>query len=269
MRIRPRSPLWRRVARNLGRQLFRLAENNDDPRMTRNGEEWLLRTLLREHAENRAGETFVLVDGGANRGDYSRCALNIARAAGAVLDVHAFEPSPVCGAFLRREFAGEPAFRLVERAVGDQVGEALLHDGGSGSSLASLVPRAEHSRDGGAAIRVPVTRLDDYLTAGSISRVHLLKLDVEGHELSALHGLGAYLEPDRVEVIQFEYGGAAFDAGVSLRDLYRLLEARGYRMAKLFPAVVEWRSYRAWMEHYAYANFLALSPRRRSAPESK
>lgn len=269
MRIRTRSPLWRRVARILGRQLFRVAENNDDPRMERNGEEWLLRTLLAEHRAARPGETFVLVDGGANRGDYSRSALRIARAAGVALDVHAFEPSPACGAVLRREFAGEPAFRLVARAVGDRTGEAVLHDGGTGSSLASLVPRAEHSQESGAAIRVPVARLDDYLTTEAIPRVHLLKLDVEGHELSALQGLGACLAPERVEVIQFEYGGAALDAGVTLRDLYRLLEARGYQVAKLFPSAVEGRSYRAWMEHYAYANFVALPARRPGAPDGK
>lgn len=267
MRIRTRSPLWRRVARVLGRQLFRLAENNDDPCMERNGEEWLLRTLLEEHRVHRARETFVLVDGGANRGDYSRCALRIAKAAGIAMDIHAFEPSPTCGEALRQVFAGERAFRLVERAIGDRAGEAVLHDGGTGSSLASLVPRAEHSQNHSAAVRVSVSRLDDYLATAAISRVHLLKLDVEGHEVPALQGLGAYLAPDRVEVIQFEYGGAALDAGATLRDLYRLLESHGYQVAKLFPSAVEGRSYRAWMEHYAYANYVAVSAQRRSVPD--
>ena len=62
-------------------------------------------------------------------------------------------------------------------------------------------------------------------------------------------------------MIQFEYGGTTLDAGTSLRDLYRLLSDRGYRLAKLYPDALEIRPYRPWMEHFSYANYVALSPR--------
>ena len=244
-----------------GRQLFRLAENNDDPRMEQNGERWLLRELLLAHRAGGAGRSFVVVDGGVNRGDYSRCVLALAREIGVAVEVHAFEPAPACVAELRVAFAGEPAFHLTPSALSDRVGEALLYDGQSGSSLASLVPRAEHSQANGAAVSVPLLRLDDYLAAQKIARVDLLKLDVEGHEVAALRGLGEQLRPETVDVIQFEYGGAALDAGTTLRDLYRLLEGRGYALAKLFPCALELRDYRPWAEHFSYANYVALAPR--------
>ncbi|MEO6246409.1 MAG: FkbM family methyltransferase [Opitutaceae bacterium] len=261
MNLRNQSPLWRRVARLAGRQLFRLAENNDDPRMECNGERWLVRELLRAHRADGTGRPFVVVDGGVNRGDYSRCVFALAREIGVVVEVHAFEPAPACVAELRAALAGEPAFRLTPSALSDRVGEALLYDGQSGSSLASLVPRAEHSGESGGAVTVPLRRLDDYLVAQQIARVDLLKLDVEGHEVAALRGLGERLRPDVVDVIQFEYGGAALDAGTTLRDLYRLLEGKGYAMAKLFPHAVELRGYRPWAEHFSYANYVALAPR--------
>ena len=91
--------------------------------------------------------------------------------------------------------------------------------------------------------------------------VRAMKLDVEGHEVAALRGLGERLRPETVDVIQFEYGGAALDAGTTLRDLYRLLEGRGYALAKLFPRALELRDYRPWAEHFSYANYVALAPR--------
>ncbi len=259
MNPREQSPLWRRVARTLGRRLLHVAENNDDPRMDYNGEAWLLRELLASH--RAAGRPFVVIDGGANRGDYSRAVFAEARVAGVTAEVHAFEPSPACAAELRLKLGGEAGFYLVPLALSDHEGEATLHDGREGSSQASLVPRAEHAGGGAAAITVPLARLGDYLGAQGITRVDLLKLDVEGHELAALRGLGEYLRPESVDVIQFEYGGVALDAGTTLRDLYRLLEARGYLLAKLFPQALELRDYRAWMEHYAYANYVAFAPR--------
>jgi FkbM family methyltransferase len=261
MKPRRVSPLWRRLMRLAGRQLFRLAENNDDPRMEHNGERWLLRELLRSHCAACAARPFVVVDGGVNRGDYSRCVLDLAREIGLAVEVHAFEPAPACVAELRTAFGAVPAFRLTASALSDRTGEALLYDGRDGSSLASLVPRAEHSQKTDAVVAVPLLRLDDYLAANAVTRIDLLKLDVEGHELAALRGLGERLRPETVDVIQFEYGGAALDAGTTLRDLYRLLEGRGYVLAKLFPRALELRSYRPWAEHFSYANYVALAPR--------
>ena len=111
--------------------------------------------------------------------------LRLAREIGVAVEVHAFEPAPLCVAELRAAFAGEPAFRLTASALSDRAGEAMLYDGRSGSSLASLVPRAEHSGEQGAAVAVPLLRLDDYLAQRGVACVDLLKLDVEGHEVAA------------------------------------------------------------------------------------
>jgi hypothetical protein len=107
---------------------------------------------------------------------------------------------------------------------------------------------------------VQAIRLDEYMANCGVGHVGILKLDIEGAEMQALRSLGGQLQPQVVELIQFEYGGTTLDARTTLRDFYEVLSERGYRLAKLFPHALEIRSYEPWMDHYAYANYVALSP---------
>jgi FkbM family methyltransferase len=261
MKVRRRSELWRRVARRLGRDLFRMAENNEDTRFASNGERWLLRELLRHAPRGNAPAPAMVIDAGANTGGYTREVLELARETDRIAEVHAFEPSAHCVEILRREFSAAPNVHIAPVALADRAGEAMLHDGRSGSSMASLVVRPTFATESSGELQVPLVRLDEYLVQHRIAHVDLLKLDVEGYELAALRGAGERLNPDVIEVIQFEYGGTTMDAGATLRDLFTLLESRGYRVGKLFPNAVELRVYAPWMEHYAYSNYVALAPR--------
>lgn len=249
------------MARALGSRCLRWAENNDEPRIDRNGERWLLRSLATAHAARFPAQPFVAFDVGANEGDYTRAVLEDVGAIGGAVEIHAFEPSPVAAEKLRQSLPAGNAVRIVEVALSDWTGETRLFGGKSGSSQASLVDRPATDAIAGTEIVVPVQRLDQYLAQQSVSRVDLLKLDVEGLELSVLRGLGQQLHPGVVDVIQFEYGGTTRDARVSLRELHDLLVGQGYVFAKLFPSALEVRTYGEWMDNFSYANYVALSPR--------
>ena len=106
---------------------------------------------------------------------------------------------------------------------------------------------------------VQTIRLDSYIKAKRITHIHLLKIDIEGHEIAAFEGMGEYLSGDFVDFIQFEYGGANLDSKTSLMDLYALFESRGFVVGKLMPRGVELRAYKAWMENFQYANYVAIS----------
>jgi FkbM family methyltransferase len=261
MKAGSKSPFWRRALRSISLRTLHLAENNNDSDFVRNGEAWLLREIMHCHSATAAkSEGLVLFDVGANVGGYTRAALAEGKRAGCPLLVHVFEPSRNNNEILRDVFASYSNVHVTCAAVADLPGRAILYSEFPGSSQASLIRRATFQAQISQETEVPVIRLDTYMADHGIHRVNFLKMDVEGAELSALRGLGDKLNPDSVQLIQFEYGGTAMDAGVKLKDFYDLLSLRGYVVAKLFPRALEVRSYKSWMENYAYANYVAASP---------
>ena len=70
---------------------------------------------------------------------------------------------------------------------------------------------------------VHVVRLQDYLDNRGIDTVHLWKLDVEGHEMQALHGAERYLVNGAIRAIYAELG---FGNGPRIRTY---LESFGYK----------------------------------------
>lgn len=255
-----KTPLWRRACRALGRRLFHWAENNDIADGRRNGEEWLVRSVVRRHVARASGRPLVVIDAGANAGDYTAMVFGLAKSEACEVEIHAFEPSATARGRLKSRFGDEKYLRIIGRAVGEDAGVALLHGGADGSTLASLVDRPKESGNSSPAVEVEVCTLRAYLTEAGIERVDLLKLDVEGFELAAMRGLSDALRPECVGIIQFEYGGTTLDAGVRLREIYDLLVGRGYQVAKLLPSGLAVREYAPWMEHFHYANYVAIGP---------
>jgi FkbM family methyltransferase len=108
----------------------------------------------------------------------------------------AVEPQARCRAKLRRAFDSDPAFTLVEAAVGAQPGEAELRWPPGGAVLASLsadwMQRVRESGRFGDAEwslveRVPVTTLDHLV--GRFGLPDFCKIDVEGYEAEVIAGL--------------------------------------------------------------------------------
>jgi hypothetical protein len=99
----------------------------------------------------------------------------------------------------------------------------------------------------------------NYIEKKGLKHIDFVKIDVEGHELSAFKGFAEFLNSDFIDFLQFEYGGANLDSKTSLMEIYQLLEERGFRIAKMMPKGLEIRTYKPFMENYQYANYVAIS----------
>ena len=164
---------------------------------------------------NFRGKT--LLDVGANRGIYS---IYMSRAAGPTGRVFAFEPQTELKEQLetvKRHFRLEN-LSIENTGLSSEPGELLMRRPKSGAGAASfhIDPSA-----GWEEFRVPVVRLDDFVTHSGIDRVHLIKCDVESHEFDVFKGAEATLRKDLPALI-FECNDQIAAKGQMFDFLYKL-----------------------------------------------
>lgn len=170
----------------------------------------------------------IVFDIGANIGIWSLAAGSRYRDAG--ITIRAFEPDPTNFRQLSRNFElnGMRAFAAAEPvALGDAPGEAQLFLGGE-AGTGNHTLSADRARSG-EMVRVRVERADQYCERVSLTP-SVVKIDVEGFELSVLRGMTALLERGgpREMFIEVHTGGAA---PVSEEDVNALLSPHGYEVA--------------------------------------
>ncbi len=130
-----------------------------------------------------------VIDVGANRGQFTlACLLEHAD-----MPIVAFEPIPAEAATFRRVHGKARSVRLIESALGESSGTATLHLSRSADS-SSLLPIGRRQIELFAntaeigTLEVPVRRLDEMAEYWQGRSRQLLKLDVQGFELSVLRG---------------------------------------------------------------------------------
>ncbi|MBL7963926.1 MAG: FkbM family methyltransferase [Flavobacteriales bacterium] len=177
---------------------------------------------VRQTVGNSLGPLTVF-DVGANAGDY--IALLQHTLPGRALVVHAFEPDPDLLAALERRFSGQPGITLMGAALSDHAGRATFHRHTHGqlSSLHAQVPGTFRETQGTHTFEVELRTLDEHCAAHGIPQIHLLKIDVEGHELFVLQGARRMLAEGRIDHIQFEFSDMNVASRTFFADFWQLL----------------------------------------------
>lgn len=105
---------------------------------------------------------------------------------------------------------------------------------------------------------VPVVSLDNFAKNNGVDYVYLLKIDVEGNELSVLKGMEEYIQQGKVKIIQFEFNEMNVSSRSYFRDFWELLP--NYRFYRLLPSgMVEIKEYSpVTCEIFAYQNIVAI-----------
>ncbi len=137
-----------------------------------------------------------MIDVGANLGEWC---VPLAKAVGASGRVLAIEPNPsvadALSVTLRINNLTQAS--LLRLALSDREGDGMLHVDPAHSGLSHL------SDDAGMA--VTLRRLDAIVAEAALTRLDLVKIDVEGHERAVLAGAGETLRRFRPTLV-FESG---------------------------------------------------------------
>jgi FkbM family methyltransferase len=192
--------LGRRRMWRLGRALYRVARNDVDNDPARNGERWLQARLLDAFRDEGR---MVVFDVGANVGDWTRMLLDQAPAGRAgALDVYAFEPVRSTLRTFQERLGGHPRFGCVHAvplALSDADGTVEMYEVEPNGTTNSL-----HPDPFTPARRVPVQTqtADSFCAAGGIAKVHLLKVDAEGHDFRVLDGAKGVLGKTELVLVE-------------------------------------------------------------------
>ncbi len=199
-------------------------------------------------------------DVGANVGDWTAelVALN------AGVNVHGFEPIP--GTRAKFEGRGFPeTVRVNPFGLSNEPGSLTIYNYGDGSGMNSLYRRedmeAKNSSLKPQPQEIQLGVLDDYAAENSVERIDMLKIDVEGHELSVLKGATRMLAEGRIGMIQIEYGTSFQLANTLLRDIFEVVAPAGMTGGRITPdGVLKEDGYHARLEDFRLSNWVFARP---------
>jgi len=248
LRVVPRRQLAR-----AGRFLSDTARFDGTSDFASNGE----RALQESFVSGLGNEPFVVLDVGANVGDWTRSLLDLSGNKAGI--VYTFEPTQATFGMLSERLKDLGArVELIKCAVSDAVGEGEMQVYCPGAGTNSLVAG---SSSGPAEVeRVPLVTLDSFSSERGLEFLDFVKIDTEGNDYRVLLGARELLAAHRIGMVQFEYNHRWIPARAYLRDAFELLQAHGYAVGKVTPSGVE--RYSRWdpeLEGFREGNYLAMS----------
>jgi FkbM family methyltransferase len=189
-------------------------------------------TLVR-FLKKTVGKDWTCIDIGANIGYFS---LLMGRLVGPTGQIYAVEPTPSTYKMLVEniQLNSLSNTRHEQLALSDHNGSLQFHIGPPGYEVYNSAGEITHPAAMDQvfkAITVPCETLDNYCSRQKIKRVHLIKIDVEGDELSVLRGMDDTMKtnPEMILVVEFaDQTTAGF--GYQAREIGAWLKDKGYNL---------------------------------------
>jgi FkbM family methyltransferase len=147
----------------------------------------------------------------------------------------AIEPSPLAWEILEANVRSNPGARVtpVQTAVGAAPGVLRMHYSWHHLEAdADAEAAAGTGADAPGTLSIPLRTLDSLRDELSF-RPDVMKIDVEGYEISVLRGAGRILSEDRPFLFLEVHPPRIRELGGSMRELVDLLTGHGYRVRDL------------------------------------
>jgi FkbM family methyltransferase len=210
--------------------------------------------VLKKYFHSR--EHISIFDVGGNLGHYSRA---LAQCFGSKATIYAFEPSPKTFDQFIKNTSDIDTIKASNLGFSDREEKSSLYMDHELSTLASVYPRnlTHHEKIISQVEEIKLTTIDRFCEENKIDQIDFLKLDIEGHELRALNGAHRMIENDKIDFIQFEFGGCNIDSRTFFQDFYYLLIEK-YRLFRIVRnGLIEIEKYEEINEIFRALNYLA------------
>jgi FkbM family methyltransferase len=203
--------------------------------------------------------TPIIFDVGANNGSWS---LSLSKKLNKNAKFFLFECAPYCFPGLDERLPLIENVTLFKHAISDKRGSTKLFITTVGSGCGSLHAR----KDVGIVdykytqIEVQTKILDEVFDDLNLVTIDFLKMDIEGHEYSALLGASDLLGSNKILSLSFEFGSANVNSRTFFRDFWDLLTGKGYMIYRIIPGggVVRVEVYSEQLEYFRGAtNYIA------------
>ena len=198
----------------------------------------------------------ILFDVGANVGQYLTLMKEVF---GEKAETYSFEPSKKTFQKLQSNFDGKTRVNLYNFGLGNENTKTILFSEADESGKASVYKRRlDHVNIYmNQSEEVEIKTLDSFCQDHGIKHIHLLKLDVEGHELKVLDGSLKMLKSGAIDFIQFEFSSCNIDSRTYFQDFWYLLNDnyKIYRIVK--DGLCPINQYKETYEAFGITNYLA------------
>jgi len=157
--------------------LYKL-ENTGDSDFKRSGEATFIKNISQFYSD----KDFVFFDIGANQGEYTEMILENSPKK---ISAHLFEPQKSCVALLTKKFSGNESILINNFGLSDKDESITLYKNTEQSGLASVYKRDldYYQIDMNITETIQLKTGDGYIREKNISKINLLKVDFEGHEM--------------------------------------------------------------------------------------
>lgn len=244
---------------NMCEKFLRAYYNEDYYDFSRNGEYWVLQCFAQQAGGRSIGPgNIVALDVGAHKGSWTLELLKVLPNS----SVFCFEPVLEIAEEGRSVFARDPRVAYVNVALSSEDGISSITRNFVHDSTNSIAPRlGSHlfsQLDSIEDVEIILKKGDSIISELGLSSVDILKIDVEGHEVNVLLGLGELLASEgKPTLIQFEYGQTYIPACHSLYEIYNILEPLGYDIGRLYPNYVDFKPYNWNDDNFRMGNYVA------------
>ncbi len=234
-----------KIFAGFGRALNRLYENRNYD-LYSNGELTVLKKISKFNPS-------VIIDGGANIGDYTKLANKL----NPNTSIYSFEPVKNTFEKLKNNLKNINNVTLINKGLykDNCTKQINIFDSDTHSSLYNIQGLSYKANQ---KQTIELIRGDNFMNDYKINEIDFLKIDVEGAEYDVINGFEEHINQGKIKAIQFEYGYINITTKYLLIDYYNYFNSKGYVLGKIFPKTVEFRKYEFKYEDFLGPNFIAV-----------